>query len=612
MTEDTFESSDAARRAEALRYARAVTFAGPVELELGSALPDVTVVYETYGKLNEARDNAVLICHALTGDSHVAAHDEDDDEGWWDMVRMVGPGRPIDTERYFVICPNALGGCRGTTGPNAVNPETGKPYGPDFPTITTGDIVAVQKMLVDHLGIDQLLAVIGGSMGGHQVLVWGAQHSHQVRGAVALATSPRLTSQTLAFDVIGRNAIMHDPDFHDGHYYQQGDGPSTGLALARMLAHITYLSPESMKEKFEATRHQPRDIQTSFEKRFSVGSYLAHQGSKFVERFDANSYIRLSMAMDLFDLGNTPEKLRESFDPSQCAWLVVSFTSDWLFAPSQSRQLVAALLNTDAPVSYCNIESNCGHDAFLLPNDFDSYGPLVEGFLANLAGEPVAVSQPDHIADMHASSRLLHAGRQDYRRILDLIPPDATVLDLGCGNGGLLADLNARAPATRLGVEVKESRVIECVRRGLYVVHSDMNEGLPLFDDDQFDVVVLSLALQAVWEVERVLDEMLRVGRRGIVSFPNFGFAPVVKMLSEQGRAPVSAGILSYKWYNTPNLRFFTIRDFEELCVKKGYTIHEWVALNTEAGQRVTDEPNRNADMAVYVLSRDGDTPADR
>jgi homoserine O-acetyltransferase len=397
---------------------------------------------------------------------------------------------------------------------------------------------------------------------------------------------------------------MHDPDFRDGWYYDEGDGPDTGLALARMLAHITYLSPESMQEKFDATRHQPRDIQTSFEKRFSVGSYLAHQGSKFVGRFDANSYIRLSMAMDLFDLGQTPRELRSAFDPSQCAWLVVSFTSDWLFAPEQSRQIVAALLNTDAPVSYCNIESNCGHDAFLLPNDFDKYGPLVEGFLAQLTGEPVSEARQDPIADMHASGRLLHAGRQDYRRILDLIPPDASVLDLGCGNGGLLADLNARAPATRLGVEVKSDRVIECVRRGLYAVHADMNEGLPLFDDDQFDVVVLSLALQAVWEVERVLEEMVRVGRRGIVSFPNFGFAPLVKMLAEQGRAPVSAGILSYEWYDTPNLRFFTIKDFEELCERKGFTIHEWVALNTETGQRVTEEPNRNADLAVFVLSR--------
>ena len=228
-----------------------------------------------------------------------------DDPGWWDIA--VGPGKPIDTDRYFVICPNLLGGCRGTTGPAASTPPTGKPYGRDFPTITIGDMVEVQRRLLDHLGIDTLLAVVGGSMGGHQALAWATRFPERVRSVVALATSPRLTSQALAFDVVGRNAIRRDPHYHGGQYYEEKHGPEVGLAIARMIGHITYLSREAMRQKFDADRLQPRDVATEFEKTFSVGSYLGYQGTKFVERFDANSYMVLSMAMDLFDLGGTPQ-----------------------------------------------------------------------------------------------------------------------------------------------------------------------------------------------------------------------------------------------------------------------------------------------------------------
>ena len=267
--------------------------------------------YETYGQLNPPGDNAILICHAISGDSHVAQHDAADDPGWWDI--LVGPGKPVDTNRFFVICPNLLGGCRGTTGPGSLNPATGKPYGADFPTITIGDMVEVQRRLLDHLGIGQLVAVIGGSVGGHQTFTWATRHPDRLRGAVVLASSPRLTSQALAFDVVGRNAIRRDPFFHGGQYYDQPHGPAVGLALARMIGHITYLSPEAMSQKFEADRLHPREEAIEFEKTFSVGSYLGHQGTKFVERFDANSYLTLSLAMDLFDLGGTPEQLAANF-----------------------------------------------------------------------------------------------------------------------------------------------------------------------------------------------------------------------------------------------------------------------------------------------------------
>src|ERR1051325_3572565 len=335
------ESSDSARNAKPLRYVQSARLERPLDLELGGRLDEVTVAYETYGRLNAARDNAILVCHAISGDSHVGRHDENDDAGWWDIA--VGPGKTIDTDRFFVVCPNLLGGCRGPTGPGCLNPATGKPYGRDFPTITVADMVEVQRRLLEQLGIQQLLAVVGGSLGGHQALFWAARHSERVRGVIALATSARLGSQALAFDVVGRNAILRDPDFHRGQYYDKPRGPEVGLAIARMIGHITYLSPEAMTQKFEADRLQPREVAIEFEKRFSVGSYLGHQGAKFVERFDANSYLTLSMAMDLVDLGKTPEELAAAFRAARCRWLVVSFSSDWLFPPEQSRDVVNAL-----------------------------------------------------------------------------------------------------------------------------------------------------------------------------------------------------------------------------------------------------------------------------
>ena len=295
MSSEGFESSDQARHAKPLRYAQTVTFDGPLPLELGGALPKVTVAFETYGTLSAAKDNAVLIAHAISGDSHAARHDAEDDPGWWDIV--VGPGRPIDTNRYFVICPNLLGGCRGTTGPGSANPATGRPYGPDFPMLTIGDMVEAERRLLDHLGVDRLRAVVGGSMGGHQALAWARRFPERVGGVIAIATSPRLTSQALAFDVVGRNAIRRDPHYYGGQYYGEPHGPEVGLAIARMIGHITYLSQEAMTRKFEANRLQPHDIAAEFEKTFSVGSYLGYQGAKFVERFDANSYLALSMAM---------------------------------------------------------------------------------------------------------------------------------------------------------------------------------------------------------------------------------------------------------------------------------------------------------------------------
>jgi homoserine O-acetyltransferase len=432
----------------------------PLDLELGGRLPEVTVVYETYGRLGPRRDNAVLVCHALSGDSHVARHDETDDPGWWNVV--VGPGKSIDTDRYFVICPNILGSCRGTTGPNSINPETGKPYAADFPLVTVGDMVEVQRRLMDHLGIDRLLAVVGGSLGGHMVLRWATRFPARVAGAIAVATSPRLTSQAVAFDVVGRNAILRDPAYQAGQFYENGEGPAVGLAIARMLGHITYLSREAMTQKFDAYRLEPREVRTQFETKFAVGSYLAYQGDRFVERFDANSYLTLSMALDLFDLGATREELAETFRPATCRWLVTSFSSDWLFPAFQSQQIVDALIANGKPVSYCNVESDCGHDAFLLPNQLATYGGLIQAFLANLepsdpTNETAAAAQSaEDEPPEHSPTSIFRQARLDYDSIVELIPPGASVLDLGCGAGGLLVRLRERGHGRIMGVEIDE------------------------------------------------------------------------------------------------------------------------------------------------------------
>jgi homoserine O-acetyltransferase/O-succinyltransferase len=601
MSDRSFQSSDSVRSSRSLLYAREAQFPFSLTLEMGGVLPEFSLCYETYGRLNEKKDNAILICHALSGDSHVARHDGRDDPGWWDIA--VGPGKCMDTEKYFLICPNVLGGCRGTTGPNSLNPEAGQPYGQDFPTITIGDMVEAQRHLVDHLGIDRLLAVIGGSMGGMQVLQWATHYPDRVQGAVAIATASRLTTQGLAFDVIARNAIRRDPFFFDGNYYHQDNGPQVGLALARMLGHITYLSPESMRKKFGADRLSPRDVQTQFEKTFSVGSYLAYQGDRFVERFDANSYLTLSMAMDLFDLGDGCDELAANLQASRCKWMVISYSSDWLFPPEQSRRLVDALLSAGKQVSYCNVASSCGHDAFLLADNLSSYGELIRSFLHNLNSIPLP-AKPTTDESTHNPTSIFHAQRLDHQRLAELIPVGSSVLDLGCGRGSLLALLQQKGYRQILGVELDEQAVLSCVRKGVPVIHADLNLGLKLFTDQQFDFVILSQTLQAIKDVERVVMEMLRVSQRAIVSFPNFAYSKLRTMLCEQGKAPISLGLLRYQWYNTPNIRFLTISDFEDFCRDQDIIIHHRICLDTEAGVEIVDNPNLYADMAIYTLSR--------
>jgi homoserine O-acetyltransferase len=353
----------------------------PLKLDAGVELSPFQIAYQTYGTLNAARSNAVLICHALTGDQHVAnVHPVTGKPGWWET--MVGPGKPIDTDRYFAICPNVVGACMGTTGPASINTKTGRPYGLEFPVVTIRDIVRAQAMLLDHLGIDSLFAVAGGSMGGMQVLQWAASYPDRVFAALPIACATRHSAQNIAFHEVGRQAVMADPEWRAGRYLAEGTNPRRGLAVARMAAHITYLSDAALHRKF-GRRFQDRVNPTfSFDADFEVESYLRHQGSSFVERFDANSYLYLTRAMDYFDLAaDYGGVLAQAFRGTKTRFCVISFTSDWLFPTVDSRAIVHALNASSARVSFAEIVTDKGHDAFLLeePELF----AIMRGFLGS-------------------------------------------------------------------------------------------------------------------------------------------------------------------------------------------------------------------------------------
>lgn len=361
MTEPNSESS------VGLVTPRIEHFDQAIELDCGVTLDAYDICFETYGTLNAARDNAVLVCHALSGDHHAAGYHSPDDRkpGWWD--NCIGPGKPIDTERFFVVCPNNLGGCGGSTGPLAVRPGTGKRYGPDFPIVTVRDWVESQARLADRLGIETWAAVIGGSLGGMQVLQWAIDFPARLRHAVVIAAAPRLSTQNIAFNEIARQAIRSDPNFHDGHYYEHDVIPEHGLKLARMVGHITYLSDDVLHTKFGRELRAGK-INFGFGVEFEIESYLRYQGESFVGRFDANTYLLMTKSLDYFDPAQAHDgDLTRAVGGCQARFLVISFSSDWRFSPARSREIVRALLDCDHDVSYVDIESDLGHDSFLLP-----------------------------------------------------------------------------------------------------------------------------------------------------------------------------------------------------------------------------------------------------
>lgn len=370
-------------------------FDEPLTLRSGRVLERYDLMVETYGTLNASRSNAILICHALSGDHHAAGyHDPDNPKekpGWWDCC--IGPGKPFDTNRFFVVCLNNLGGCAGSTGPSSINPETGKPFGPDFPILTVRDWVNSQARLADHFGIERWAAVIGGSLGGMQVLRWAISYPKRLRHALVIAAAPRLSVQNIAFNEVARQSIMSDPDFHNGRYYDYGTYPRKGVTLARMVGHITYLSDALMSEKFgrNARGRFGRDMSTGnlsfgFDVDFEVQSYLQYKGETFSKNFDANTYLLMTKALDYFDPSvDYDGDLSRAFVDSECKFLVVSFSSDWRFSPERSREIVQVLLKARKEVSYLEVQADEGHDAFLLP--IPRYLAALRGYMNRVADE---------------------------------------------------------------------------------------------------------------------------------------------------------------------------------------------------------------------------------
>jgi homoserine O-acetyltransferase len=586
------------------RTIRVVEQGEPLLLECGKKLGPIDVAYETYGQLNEAGDNAVLICHALSGNAHVAGYNDPQDRrkpGWWD--NMVGPGKAIDTDKYFVICSNFLGGCSGTTGPSSVNPETGKPYGLDFPIITIADMVRVQKLLVDSLGIKRLLAVIGGSIGGMQVLQWTLAYPDMIKAAIPIATSTHLGAQSIAFDAVGRNAIVADAHFADGQYHDK-EVPGRGLAIARMIGHITYLSEEGMRQKFGRQLRSADRYSYDFNSEFSVETYLDHQGQSFVERFDANSYLYITKASDYFDLPRDYGSLEKAFAHVKARFLVVSFSSDWLFTPTQSEAMVDALVANGRDVSYCSIASTYGHDAFLL--ETETLGAFLFSFLEATHTPGIKMGPLlDCCVGRHplTFAEQAHRTRADYELIESLIEPRSTVLDVGCGDGELLARLTLDRGIRGKGVELNESLVLDCVCRGIAIIQRDIDLGLGSYADKSFDYVILSQTVQTIRDPERVFQELLRVGRKVIVSFPNFAHWRCRLQLLLTGKAPITPQ-LPFRWHNSPNIHCLSLKDFDEFCRRLGATIEQRIPLVKTSRSPVRLAPNLLAEQAIYVTSR--------
>ncbi len=590
--------------------------AGGWRLHGGGVLPRIDVAYETYGERAPDNSNVVFVCHALTGDAHAAGyHDSEQPEnaGWWD--NMIGPGKGIDTRFYHVICANILGGCRGTTGPCSENPQTGKPYGSSFPRIAVEDIVDVHIALLRHLGIEKVAAVAGGSFGGMQVLDWAIRHPETAEHCLCIASAASLATQALAFDIVGRQALTGDDNWQSGDYYDSGSFPEKGLALARRIGHITYLSPEMMHRKFGRERRpvvqdatQTEATHTSL---FEVESYLDYQGRKFVERFDANSYLQITCAMDEFDLTARYGSLAKAFEPIRARMLIVALSDDWLFPPEQSEALANALLSTGKNVSYCRLEAPHGHDAFLV--DVAHLTEVIRAFMpwvhCSGCGTEVSAagSAPTDEAQVCCVNQAVAPERlAEYRKIAAMVTPGSRVIDLGCGDGGLLSVLESECGISGFGVDIALDHIVTVMDKGHDVFQSDIDHGLSMIPDSAYDVAILSETMQVVHRPRAVLRDMLRVARQGIVSFPNFGRVTNRLHLLLRGRMPVGRA-LPYQWYETPNIHLFTFRDFCELCRRDEIRILETVALSHDCCGRwlaAAGLRNLGADRIIARVAR--------
>ena len=570
-------------------------FSDPLPLACGRALSQYELAYETYGELNAARSNAVLVCHALNASHHVAGYYADDptNVGWWD--NMIGPGKPVDTARFFVVGVNNLGSCFGSTGPQSIDPQTGRPYGADFPLVTVEDWVDAQARLAERLGIERWAAVMGGSLGGMQALAWATRFPTRIRHALVIAAAPNLSAENIAFNEVARQAILTDPDFHGGDYYAHRATPRRGLRVARMIGHITYLSDEQMEAKFG---RQLRDgINFSFAPEFQIESYLRYQGEKFADYYDANTYLRITKALDYFDPASAyGGDLARSLSMATCEFLVAAFTTDWRFPAARSREIVKALVRNQRRLSYAEIVAPHGHDAFLL--DDPHYHAVVRAYFDRIAAETEpSTPKPRRLSrSMHTNG----VARADYATIAQWVGRGARVLDLGCGDGSLLAYLRTTRGATGYGIEIANGGVLASLENGIDVIQSDLERGLAGFDDASFDCVILSQTLQAMRHIEVIVAEMLRVGREAIVTFPNFGHWSHRAQIM-RGRMPVSKS-LPYQWYDTPNIHLCTVADFDAFLAGRKYVVQDRVIL---AGRkRVHMLPNLLGELAIYRFRR--------
>ncbi len=550
----------------------------PMVLDSGASLSNFTVAYQTYGKLNEEKTNAVLVCHALTGDQFVAEpHPITGKDGWWSI--MVGSGKPIDTDKYFVICPNVIGGCMGSAGPASINPVTGKKYGLDFPVITIRDIAKAHKLLIDYLGIDKLMLCIGGSMGGAQVLELAAMYPEISKAHIVIAIGDKYSSQNIAFNETSRMAIMADSAWNNGNYDKQ---PAKGLSVARMGKFITYMSEKSLQDKFGRNLQKIKKIRYGFEADFQIESYLRYQGSSFVKRFDANSFLYLTRAIDYYDLeGEYGKSLVEIFKKCKSKFYLFSFTSDWCSPPHEAKRVAKSLNAAGVAVNYSEIKSDKGHDSFLL--NIPEFLKAVRGFVDNIDKDIV---RGDEVLETD-------------RIIESFVERNSKLLDIGCGDGRLLRYLTVTKNINGHGIEIDSGKAGFCAASGLSVIQGDAEEDLDIYEDSSYDYVVLSQTIQAMKNPKYILEEMLRIGKKAIVTLPNFGHWRVRINLLTNGRMPVNKN-LPYSWYETPNIHFCTIKDFEILCNELGIKIERRVVN----GKNNFIFPNFLGTEAIYILSR--------
>ncbi len=568
------------------------------EMENGS-LEKFELRYETYGELNSTGTNAILICHALTGDHHVAGvYSKDDGQpGWWNHV--VGPGKAIDTNDFFVVCSNCLGACKGSTGPASENPATpGKAYGMLFPDLTIKDMVRAQKKLLDFLGIESLHAVVGGSMGGMQALQWIVEFPDFVEKALIIAATARHNAQTIAFNEVGRRSICGDREWKSGEY-SDGEGPREGLAVARMMAHITYLSDEGMEERFG------REIGASKDKNFefSVESYLDHQGNKFVDRFDANTYLKLTKALDRFDLVGK-DGLDVSLKDVSARVLVVAFTSDWLYTPTQNKLIVESLHRLGKEASYLEIDHKHGHDSFLIKSK--AFLRSVRVFLKGVDEEEKEVQNVDRFRKVE--NRYEVKKEADFKVIDNWVQPSESVLDLGCGRGILLEYLRDTKQVRGLGVDYDRGKATSSIARGVAVYQEDIRRALENLGDQSFDWVIFSRMIEELPQPGSVLLEALRVGKRVALSFVNHGYWR--NRLHFLGRGmKIRNDVYPDDWEQSGLRNHFSIAEFESFCRK-----HRSGPDAFEIGRKIYHQgdwiktcslwPNLRAGLAIYELAR--------